>query len=144
MWRQGRPKKNAIGRSKGGRTTKIHLAVDKKKRPVRVLLSPGNDHDITKFDDLMEGLHANACLADKAYDSKRVIKTLESRGIEPVIPARACSEPRTLNETLYAIRYLVECSFHDLKRFRRIATRYEKTARNFSGFLFLACTILWT
>ncbi len=144
MWRCGRPKKNAIGRSKGGRTTKIHLAVDEKKRPVRALLSPGNNHDITAFDELMEGLNATACLADKAYDSKRVIKDLESRGIEAVIPARSCSPPRTINETLYAIRYLVECSFHDLKRFRRIATRYEKTARNFAGFLCLACAILWT
>ena len=143
MWWRGRSKKNAIGRSRGGRTTKIHLAVDKRKRPIRVLISPGNDHDITKFDDLLDGLSANACLADKAYDANRVIKTLDDRGIEAVIPARTCSKQRPLNEALYTIRYLVECAFHDLKRFRRIATRYEKTARNFVGFLNLACWLLW-
>ncbi len=140
----GGPKENAIGRSRGGRTTKVHLAVDKKKRPVRILVSPGNDHDITKFDELIDGFSANACLADKAYDAKRVIDALEDNGIEAVIPARACSKARQFNEALYTIRYLVECSFHDLKRFRRIATRYEKTARNFVGFLNLACWVLWS
>ncbi len=107
------------------------------------MISPGNDHDITKFDDLMDGIDATACLADKAYDAKRVIADLEARGIESVIPARSCSEERPLNKALYAIRYLVECGFHDLKRFRRIATRYEKTARNYLGFLNLACAMLW-
>jgi len=143
VWWQRRSQKNAIGRSRGGRTTKIHLAVDKKKRPIRVIISPGNDHDITQFDDLVDGFCANACLADKAYDAKRVIETLEERGIEAVIPSRTCSKERCLNKALYAIRYLVECAFHDLKRFRRIATRYEKTARNFAGFLNLACWLLW-
>jgi len=143
VWWGWRSQKNGIGRSRGGRTTKIHLAVDKKKRPVRVLVSAGNDHDVTKFDELIDGFSANACLADKAYDAKRVINTLEANGIEAVIPPRACSKERPFNEALYAIRYLVECSFHDLKRFRRIATRYEKTARNFVSFLNLACWALW-
>jgi transposase len=106
-------------------------------------LTPGNQHDITMFDTLVEGLNANACLADKAYDSKAVIARATTMGMEPVIPHRTCSAPRPLNEALYAIRYLVECCFHDLKSFRRIATRYEKTARNFVAFLSLACSTLW-
>jgi transposase len=135
--------KNAIGSSRGGRTTKLHLVVNREGKPLRIALTPGNDHDITMFDTLIAGLDTNACVADKAYDSKRVIEELTMRGIEPVIPSRTCSEPRVLNQTLYAFRYMVECCFHDLKRFRRVATRYEKTARNFAAFINLACCMLW-
>ncbi len=95
------------------------------------------------FDALIDGLDAEAVVADKGYDSKHVIAQLEAKNIKPVIPARGCSQPRKTDTTLYAIRYMVECCFHDLKRFRRIATRYEKTARNYSAFLSLACTMLW-
>lgn len=94
-------------------------------------------------DSLVHGLDIDTCIADKAYDSKKVIDKLTDQGIEPVIPARTCSQPRELNKDLYAIRYLIECCFHDLKRFRRIATRYEKTARNFAAFVTLACCTLW-
>lgn len=138
-----RPQKNAIGRSRGGPTTKIHLVVNGEGKPLRVHLTPGNDHDITMFEPLIDGLDAKACIADKAYDSKRVIEALTTKQIEAVIPARTCSKPRELNQALYEIRYRVECCFHDLKRFRRIATRYEKTARNFVAFLSLACCMLW-
>jgi len=141
--RPGRSKKNAIGRSRGGPTTKIHLAVNGHGKPLRVLLTQGNQHDITMFEPLIEGFDVKACLADKAYDSKRVIEILISRGIEPVIPARTCSKPRALDKALYALRYLVECCFHDLKRFRRIATRFEKTTSSFAAFLSIACATLW-
>ncbi|MCP5093911.1 MAG: IS5 family transposase [Gammaproteobacteria bacterium] len=132
-----------MGSSRGGRTTKIHLVANSKKKPIRVLITPGNDHDVTMFNALVDGLEAKACLADKAYDAKRVIESLNEKGIEAVIPHRTCSEPRELNTKLYRIRYLIECCFHDLKRFRRIATRYEKTARNYAAFLSLACSTLW-
>jgi transposase len=95
------------------------------------------------FDTMIDGLNPNAVAADKAYDSKHVVESLKAKGIDPVIPARECSEPRELNTAIYQTRYKVECCFFDLKRFRRIATRYEKTARNFAAFLNLACVMLW-
>jgi transposase len=106
-------------------------------------VTPGNQHDITMFDALTQGFNVAACVADKAYDSNHVVATLTSQGIEPVIPHRTCSTPRVLDKALYAIRYLVECCFHDLKRFRRVATRFEKTTASFAAFLSLACATLW-
>lgn len=117
--------------------------MNREGKPLRVCLTPGNEHDITMFDTLIAGFDVTACVADKAYDSKRVVEDLTMKAIDAVIPARTCSEPREINQALYAIRYRVECCVHDLKRFRRIATRYEKTARNFAAFISLACCMLW-
>ena len=119
------------------------MVANSQGKPRRVALTPGNAHDITMFDALIEGFEVSACIADKAYDSTRVVEELRAKEIAAVIPSRTCSEPRELNHSFYAIRYLVECCFHDLKRFRRIATRYEKTARNFAAFINLACCMLW-
>jgi transposase len=142
-WRSWWSKKNAIGRSRGGLTTKIHLVANRDKKPIRFELTPGNQHDITMFDTMIDGFNPDAVVADKGYDSKHVVESLTAKGVDPVIPHRECSKPRELNTDLYQIRYMVECCFFDLKRFRRVATRYEKTARNFAAFLNLACVMLW-
>lgn len=142
MWRQRWSKKNAIGRSRGGRTTKMHFVVNAKRKPIKFKLTAGNEHDVTMVEPLMKGIDAKSCLADKAYDAHWVIDMLNRRGIEPVIPQRSnATVVRNLNEELYGIRYQIECFFFELKRFRRIATRFEKTSRNFAAFISLACAM---
>lgn len=79
------------------------------------------------------------------YDAERIRAAIVARGMKPVIPSnptRAVVEP--CDQTLYRIRYRIECFFHTLKRCRRVATRYEKTARNFLAFVHLACALIWT
>ncbi len=83
-------------------------------------------------------------MADTAYDSDRFRKTITGKGAKAVIPnnpSRARKYP--LDKQLYAPRHLIECCFAKLKQFRRIANRYEKTARNYRAMIALAATILW-
>ena len=84
-------------------------------------------------------------LADKAYDAdERVIQPLREAGIEPVIPAKANrKQPRSHDKDLYKARSLIENFFCKLKQFRAIATRYDKTARNFLAAIQLAATVVW-
>lgn len=84
-------------------------------------------------------------LADKAYDAdERVIRPLREAGIEPVIPPKANrKQPRTHDKDLYKARSLIENFFCKLKQFRAIATRYDKTARNFLAAIQLAAAVVW-
>ena len=78
------------------------------------------------------------------YDAERIRIAAAARGMKPVIPSNPTRNViADYDKQLYAVRYRVECFFHSIKRCRRIATRYEKTARNYLGFLHLACALLW-
>ena len=100
--------------------------------------------DVTHAQALIEGINADAVLADKAYDANRVLEYLAQRNIEAVIPPKANRvEQREYDRHVYKDRNLVERFFCRLKQFRRIATRYEKLARNFFGMLSLACAYIW-
>ena len=91
------------------------------------------------------GLKADALLADKAYDAdERVIEPLRDAEIKPVIPSKANrKEPRPYDKDLYEARSLIENFFCKLKQFRAIATRYDKTARNFLAAIHLAAAVVW-
>ena len=93
----------------------------------------------------MPELDAEALLADKAYDAdERVLKPLRDAGIEPVIPSKANrKEQRPYDKDLYKARSLIENFFCRLKQFRAIATRYDKTARNFLAVVHLAAAVVW-
>lgn len=95
-------------------------------------------------DELINHVQGRALLADSAYDADRVRLALRRKRIKAAIPpgASRTRKPR-LDKRLYARRYLIECFFHHLKRFRAIATRYEKTARNYLALINLACAWLW-
>jgi transposase len=131
----GARKKNgpqAIGRSRGGLTTKIHALVDALGNPVALMLTPGQAHDLACAEPLIDNADPDALLADKAYDADSFIDTLTQRGITPVIPPKANRKtPRACDFALYCERNLVERFFNQLKHFRAIATRYDKLARNF-------------
>jgi putative transposase len=108
------------------------------------MITPGQQHDCTVADKLIDFVAGKACLADGSYDTNTILQELEYRGLEAVIPpGEERKVQRRMNRKLYRKRYLVELFFHNLKRFRRVATRYEKTAASYLSFICLACTCLW-
>src|SRR6202049_657729 len=133
----------AIGRSRGGLTTKIHALVDALGNPVELMLTPGQDHDLTCAEPLIENADPDALIADKAYDADRFVEVLTQREITPVIPPKADRKvQRACDFALYCERNLVERFFNQLKHFRAIATRYDKLARNFLAGVQLAATTI--
>ncbi len=95
-------------------------------------------------DELLANARGKALIADTGYDSNRFRQAVRASGMKPVIGSKP-ERPRKIPKSreLYAKRYLVECFFHQLKRFRAIATRFEKTARNFLALTQVACAWLW-
>ena len=134
-----------MGRSRGGLTTKIHARVDAKGRPVRLLISPGNDHDVTCAAALLEGLDRRAVvIADKGYDADSVRSCIRDQGAIPNIPNRSNRKRKfRWNKAIYRQRNHVERFFNKLKQFRHIATRYEKLGANFFAFVKLASVRIW-
>ena len=133
----------SIGHARGGPTTKIHASVDALGNPSRILLTEGQTHDITQTEALVAGVRNANIIADKGYDSKKVIALLESQGCQPVIPARKCSPPREIDWHLYKERALVEGFFQKIKRNRRIAMRFEKLAAHYLAMVTLAAILVW-
>ncbi len=125
-------------------STKIHAAVDALGNPVRLLLTGGQISDYQKADDLIEGFQADYVIADKGYDSDAFVQAINSTGAEAVIPPRSNRKKmRSYDEELYKDRNLVERLFQKLKHYRRIATRYERLARNYFSMLALVSTVIW-
>jgi transposase len=135
----------AIGRSRGGRTTTLHALSDDAGRPRVLLLAPGNQHDVTMAPELLRlAGPIRRLLADKAYDTNKLRRLLAEHGVEAVIPSIARRKPLIpYDPVLYRQRNLIERMFGRLKDFRRIATRYDKLARNFLAGIALAATVTW-
>lgn len=114
-------------------------------RPFRLLLTPGNVHDITAAPELLAHLiGAKYVLGDKGYDADNFRRLIRGRGARPVIPGKANRKRKIpLDKTRYRSRHLVENSFCRLKDFRRIATRYDKLARNFLSAVALAVLLAY-
>jgi transposase len=108
-------------------------------------LTPGQAHDLDGADALLPGTPAATVIADKAYDAQeRVIDPLLDAGKNVVIPPKRCrKQPRDYDKHLYRTRHLIEQFFNKLKQYRSIATRYDKTARNFLGAIHLAAAVVW-
>ena len=120
-------------------TTKIHALVDALGNPVEVMLSPGQDHDLTCAEPLIEAVDPGALIADKAFDADAFIAALTDRAIIPVIPSKSNRKtPRPCDFALYCERNLIERFFNKLKHFRAIATRYDKLAKIFLAGVHLA------
>ena len=133
----------ALGRSRGGFSGKIHAVVDALGLPIKFILTGGQEADITQAIPLME-VSAQACLADKGYDSDAFPAWLHERHIQVVIPPKANrKEQRSCDWWRYKERHVVECLFGTLKYFRRIAMRYEKKAIHFMAMLTFAAVLLW-
>ena len=112
--------------------------------PLRFIVTGGERHDSTQAQALLEGFHAHAVLADKGYDADELVTWIQQTGALVVIPPRSNRTVlRDYANTLYKERHRVERMFGDLKHFRRVATRYDKTARSFLSFVQLAASYLW-
>ena len=136
---------HAIGRSRGGRTTKIHALTDDLGRPLAFFITPGNTHDLAGARELLATIRRpRRLLADKAYDANSLRIWLKERRIKAVIPPNPTRKhPHSYDPDAYKGRNLIERMFCRLKDFRRIATRYDKRADVFLSTILLAAAITW-
>ena len=126
-------------------STKIHALVDALGNAVGFCLSGGQAHDLIGADQLLPTMTADMLLADRAYDAdKRVIDVLRDAGKTAVIPSKSTRKvDRGYDRDVYKARHLIENFFADLKQYRAIATRYDKTARNFLAAVYLVAAVMW-
>jgi transposase len=140
---RGGPEANGLGRSRGGFSTKMHAVVTLDGKPIEIRLTPGQRHEATVAEGLLDFVRGRNCIADGGYDADWILEAARQRGLKPVIPSSKCRKrKRRMNRALFKLRYRVEVFFHALKRFRRIATRYDKTAVCYLSFLHVGCTML--
>lgn len=162
----GEPADHALGRSRGGWTSKVHLTCDGRGLPLSVLLTGGNVNDTTMLAATLDGIRVPrpACrprvrpdrlLADKGYSSRANRALLRRRGIPATIPerddqrghrrarGRSGGRPYAFDRNLYKRRNVVERCFNRLKQWRAIATRYDKKAVNYRSGILIASLILW-
>ena len=138
----------ALGRSRGGFSTKVHLKCDLDGLPLAFHLTGGEASDSRNFETLLDlgsDITPRAVVGDKGYDSQANRQAARRRGICPVIPYRSnvIAKPKFFPRALYKGRARIEQGIGRLKRFKRIALRCEKTAQNFAAFISLACTFIW-
>lgn len=132
-----------MGRSRGGFGTKIHILVDALGNPVDFILTAGQEADVTQAEPLIEAHNAQAYILDKAYDSDAVVAAAKRQGAEAVIPSKKNRKvKREYDKDLYKDRVKVEWFINLIKQYRRVATRYEKTPRNFLGFVHVASIVV--
>jgi transposase len=112
--------------------------------PVRFTLTAGQKGDAPQAGSLIKDLPAEIVMADTAYDADYFRQAIDEKGALAVIPDNPSrAQKHSLDKHLYAQRHLVECCFSKLKQFRRVATRFEKTARNYRAVVTLAAIVLW-
>src|SRR5215203_3549614 len=133
----------AVGRSRGGRTSKIHCLADDRGRPVAFALTPGNVADVSMAVPLLErAAPGRRLIADKAYDADSLRRWLDARRIQAVIPStRSRTVPYPLDRQAYARRNRIERLIGHLKNGRRVATRFDRLARNYLAGLALAAVV---
>jgi transposase len=142
--KNGGQAEQALGRSRGGFSTKIHVTVDGLGYPLRLYLTPGQRHDIIKAHDLTVDLAFDYLIADRSYGANDFVDELHARGIEVVIPPnKNAKEPREYDEWRYRERHLIECFIGKIKHFRRVFSRFDKLARRYLGFLQLTSVLIW-
>lgn len=136
-----------MGRSRGGFTSKLHIAATDENTPIAIVLTPGQRNDAAVFEDLMEAVppdcHPAEAVADKGYDSDKIRDSLLDEGIKPVIPSRSTAvDPVRLDKKAYRERNCIERLISKLKQFRRIATRYDKLAVTFMAFVHITSALI--
>jgi len=160
------PADEALGRSRGGFTTKLHLAADGRGRPLTVHLTAGQRHESTQLEPVLDGIRVprrrgrprkrpDQVALDKGYSYPKCRRVLRCRGIRHVIPERKDQRehrqakgyrggrPPRFDRAVYRLRNWAERCVNRLKQFRRVATRYEKRAHNYLAFVQIAAIIIW-
>ncbi len=146
----------ALGRSRGGFTTKVHVRAEGTGKPMALVVTPGQAHESTQFMALLAGggvrrvgrgrprQRPGRVVADKGYSSRRIRAYLRRRGIRITIPRKANERRRgPFDRAAYRARNLVERLIGRCKQFRRLATRYEKRAENYRAMWIIAGLLLW-
>lgn len=140
----GKQEKEGLGRSKGGFTSKIHVKVDALGNSLKFIVTAGQKGDITQAKALVEDSHGSNVIADKAYDCDPFRVELKEKKCTPVIPYRSNrKEPQEYDKHIYKERHAIECFFSKIKYFRRVFSRFDKSARNFIAFLSFVGAIIW-
>jgi transposase len=156
----------SLGRSRGGLTSKLHIAFEGKGRPVAIHLTGGERHDCTQLEPLLDGIRVprrrgrprkrpGRAVADKGYSYPRCRKALRRRGIARIIPERRDQReqrkkrgsrggrPWQFDKAVYRLRSWAERGVNRLKQWRRVATRYEKRAVNYLAMVQIAAIVIW-
>lgn len=139
--------KEGFGRSKGGFTTKIHLLANAEGLPIAAEITGGEVSDYKGYDLVMDNdaPAPKVLIADKGYDADRIRDDLANNDGVAVIPTRSGRKLQIpIDDHIYALRNRVERCFNKLKNSRRLATRYDKTANSYLGFIHIASLRLWT
>ena len=143
-WRTKKQGEQSLGRSRGGFSTKIHIAADALGNALRFILTGGERNDITQAEALVKDFVADHVIADKGYDSGAFISYLKGQDAEAVIPSRVNHKvQREIDTHLYKERHLVENQIGKLKHFRRVFSRFDKLAKNYLSFIYFASTVIW-
>jgi len=133
-----------LGRSKGGFSSKIHAKVDALGNPLQFIITPGQQSDYKQAQHLISGLKKSCVMADKAYDSTEIRIQLKKQNCTAVIPSKINRKhPYKYDKYLYKERHVIECFFSKIKYFRRLFSRFDKSARNFQAFLSFVGAFLW-
>ncbi len=160
------PKDEALGRSRGGFSTKLHLACDGKGRPLSVVITPGQRHSSTQLEEVLDMVRVPRpehspgrprkrpahLLADRGYSFESCRRLLRRRGISHTIPERNDHKERRagrpgrrpgFDREAYRRRNVIERCVNRLKQWRAIATRYEKRAVNYRAMVVIASLMMW-
>jgi transposase len=144
-WKGG-TERNALGRSRGGFSTKINARTNAEGLPIGIVITPGQAHDVTAVPALMcdSDCDPEQMLGDRGYDSEAVRQEIEERGGKAVIPSIASRKiQHAVDKALYALRNRIERFFNRAKNSRRVATRYDKLTESFAAFVLLASIRIW-
>ncbi len=143
-WRTKKDGAQSLGRSRGGFSTKLHLATDALGNALCFILTGGERNDITQAEQLIENFPADHVIADKGYDAQAFVLKLRERNCAVVIPSRINHKvQRQIDLHLYKERHLIENQIGKLKHSRRVFSRFDKLAKNYLSFIHLASTVIW-
>ena len=142
--KKGGQSAQALGRSRGGFSTKIHISVDALGNPLRFELTGGQRHDLTQGEQWIADYSSAYVIADKGYDSDDFLQLVVSNGSVAVIPPRSTRKAmREYDKHLYRERHLVECFINKIKHYRHIFSRFDKLSQRYLGFLSFVGALIW-